>query len=507
MSSSAFILCILALSTVLSGCNEMQQATGGTSSGAFIDAPKVSTPAASTNTGVFLNSGSNSSNPISPNGVMPGFLKLGYLFSCFKDLNSYFYCFGKGIGATPTVTSWGSEDIRSLAISKIGGHVCYIKTDNSLSCFGDNAYGQVGLNFTTYPIVNVPNVVSPSTDPVLQIGLGYHHTCFTKRTFVAATPFSATTYKNYLYCFGDNTFGQLGVKPSCLSRTASVVQQGGHSYLSAASCSESASITPYDAKTFAVGADHTCMIDSVGAVYCWGYGGRLGDRQNISTNIPKLVTGPATTLNPNGTPLPAMKGLVAGAFHTCALTAVDGKIFCWGGNNFAQTSADQSDVLQKLVALEISVDGGLNPLIPSYVPARPLDAGINFIGISAGKNHTCAIKTTSGSRKLFCWGANESKQITGAIPGSTLPNSCSGQICGLTQLFPNAMNVDSVSVGDNHTCAVVDGDLKCWGNSVYMQAGIPSVQFQGIVSAPQTIVFGNAIGSTDDIVSDLNLVQ
>ena len=108
------------------------------------------------------------------------------------------------------------------------------------------------------------------------------------------------------YCWGDNTFGQLGngstsASPS-LTPTAVV---GGVSF------------TQVNA-----GNVHACGISTTtNRAYCWGWNsnGRLGD----STTVPR----PRPTRVAAGTR--QFRQIDAGYAHTCAVTTTD-RAFCWG---------------------------------------------------------------------------------------------------------------------------------------------------------------------------------
>ena len=76
--------------------------------------------------------------------------------------------------------------------------------------------------------------------------------------------------------------------------------------------------------------------------------------------------------------------------------------------------------------------------------------------ISAGGAHVCAIVNGAA----MCWGSNTTY---GQLGNNSLTNSdVPVQVTGLTS------NVSSISAGDSHTCAVVNGAVKCWG---YNNAG------------------------------------
>jgi alpha-tubulin suppressor-like RCC1 family protein len=78
-------------------------------------------------------------------------------------------------------------------------HTCALLDTGEVSCWGDNDRGQVGDGTTTRWLY-MPTTVVGLTQ-VRDVGAGWSHTC------------AATTVGD-LFCWGDNTYGQLGV-PAC----------------------------------------------------------------------------------------------------------------------------------------------------------------------------------------------------------------------------------------------------------------------------------------------------
>ncbi len=134
---------------------------------------------------------------------------------------------------------------------------------------------------------------------------------------------------------------------------------------------------------------------------------------------------------------------------------------CWGSNFWGQ--------------LGIGKSGFYNP-----VPNTVLERGIpedrlssyldNVTEISLGYNHTCAIAGTA--KKVYCWGSNDKYKLgagfnernsTGEIEFKVNPVLVSGVAFN--------RDVDKISVGHSHSCAVKNKEVYCWGANNHGQIG------------------------------------
>jgi len=181
----------------------------------------------------------------------------------------------------------------------------------------------------------------------------------------------------------------------------------------------------------AVGEGYSCVLTSGGGVKCWGDNdhGELGNNTTTDSPAPVSVVGLTSNVVAIGT----------GSDHSCALTA-SGGVKCWGRNSYGQ------------------LGNGLTTDSPIPVDVNGLTSDV--IAISINGYHSCALMT-DGSVK--CWGYNASGQLgDGSTNNSSTPVSVSGMASGVKQ----------VSAGDTHTCALLqDGSVKCWGNNYYGQLG------------------------------------
>lgn len=180
-----------------------------------------------------------------------------------------------------------------------------------------------------------------------------------------------------------------------------------------------------------VGRYHTCAVKLDGSAWCWGYNfdGQLGDGTTTSR----------TTLVAVSTLSSGVATMSAGVDHTCA-RKTDGSVLCWG-NNYRGQLGDGTTTQR---------------LVPTAVSGFASGA----TGVSAGDQHTCAVKSGGAT---WCWGINTYGQVG---DGTTTNRSTP------TALTALASGVSGVAAGSNHTCAVkTDGTAWCWGQNNAGQLG------------------------------------
>ena len=133
------------------------------------------------------------------------------------------------------------------AIAAGAEHTCAATSDGAVYCWGDNG-GDLGNNSTT-----------ESNVPVQVVGVGGDGLLSGVKGIVAGVDYTcALTTDGAVYCWGDNSSGQLGNNSTESSTVpVQVVGVGGDGLLSG--------ITAISA-----GGDFACALTTDGAVYCWG---------------------------------------------------------------------------------------------------------------------------------------------------------------------------------------------------------------------------------------------
>lgn len=257
----------------------------------------------------------SSASPLAVPGVFAKSLSLGLEHTCVITPANSVQCWGGnskgqlGLPAGSLAQSYLPQATISGLTAKVilsgYNHVCAIANDDTVKCWGDNQYGQLG-NAT---IVDSATPVGASgLSNVMQLSLGAYHSC-------AATA-------SAIFCWGKNNAGQLGsngttsmnVPTQTDTARASVSQlAAGLSHTCALSgtaieCWGSNASMQLSGTTgggtgfvavpltsnpvsMAAGLNHTCAQDSNNQTYCWGAGtsGRLGPNAATDAATPVLV--------------------------------------------------------------------------------------------------------------------------------------------------------------------------------------------------------------------------
>jgi|GEM_PF-3990941 len=135
---------------------------------------------------------------------------------------------------------------------------------------------------------------------------------------------------------------------------------------------------------------------------------------------------------------------------------------------------------------------GLDPYYDS--DGLPLKAKVTqgYNQVSAGKQHTCALKTDN---TIVCWGNNLFGQAT--PPAGSFKQVSAGEYhaCAIKtnntvacwggnsygQATPPTGSFKQVSAGGTHTCALkADNTIACWGSNVFGQASPPAGSFKQV---------------------------
>jgi hypothetical protein len=267
--------------------------------------------------------------------------------------------------AVDTSGALASKTLRQVS----GGDefACALDTSGAAYCWGSNDNGQLGdgsaVSYTDVPVpVDTSGVLSGKT--LVQIAAGQQGACVLDTA-------------GQVFCWGDNTEGELGDGSTTQSRVPVAVDTSG-------------ALAGKTVTQITAGELYACALDSAGAAYCWGFNdfGQLGDGSTANSSAPVAVqTGGALAGR-------ALAGIAASdsEVFTCAVDTA-GAAYCWGINFFGQLG-----------------DGTTaNSSAPVAVDASGALAGKKLAQISAGGFFwTCA---TDASGAVYCWGDNLGGQL------------------------------------------------------------------------------------------------
>ncbi len=222
----------------------------------------------------------------------------------------------------------------------------------------------------------------------------------------------------YLYAWGLNQYGQLGIGNLTTESTPVKV-------------SMPAGVIPL---SVAAGNDHSLAIGSNGTVYAWGHNafGQLGNGTTTDSHVPTAVSLPAGV---------SANAIAASGFASMAIGS-DGNVYTWGdGANGA-----------------LGNGGTANETTPVKVS---LPAGVTATAIAAERYSVLVIGSNG---VLYAWGQNNDGQLGNG--GTTEANS------PVTVSMPGGVTASAIAGGGLHSLAVgSNGLLYAWGYNAYGQVG------------------------------------
>ncbi len=377
-----------------------------------------------------------------------------------------------------------------------GRHTCAILDDNTLRCWGENSFGQLGNGESG---TGKDQLAPPSTAIPLPVGrtpkavtVGKTHTC-------------AMLDNQDILCWGNGTSGELGdgngvsqAIPPTEGITLGQIVCGGvciEHYTSAhcGQCNTTCTGTEMcgvarcvpRVSDVVVGGVVNCTLQNNGEVRCWGRGipaTGYGDTQNrlqpdkVAVNLGAGRTAKtistrgvsscaildddtakcwgtntdgqlgygdtATRSTPDLAPIHfgtgrTLKAIVPGFPHTCAILE-DGSVRCWGKNEFGC----------------LGYGNGTGRLAPP-TEAVDLGTGRTAKALALANAATCAILDDN---TLKCWGANASGRLGLGHTNHQLTPPATPINLGIGR------TATAVSISGDHTCAILDnGGVKCWG--------------------------------------------
>jgi alpha-tubulin suppressor-like RCC1 family protein len=293
-------------------------------------------------------------------------------------------CCSTGLNPTPIplpgTLAWRDVSLPTSALNTSGEHTCAITLDKLAYCWGDNAFGDLGIG----PFLGGGDVQSPNQvvggHHFQQVTTGINHTC-------------GITLTNQAFCWGFNFSGELGIgSRDLLEHNMPLRVKDGGLLFRQVSAGGDYYIDPVE--NFNTNRGYTCALTTEDTAYCWGDNkfGQLGDNGTHDLTVPHPVAGSHH-----------FGQISAGPLHACAITTQN-KAYCWGRNKFGDLG-DGTDAFRQR-----------HPV--------PVVGGLQFSSVSAGDLHTCAL-TPNGA--AYCWGNNQYGQLGIGVTGTrTTPVAVKG---------------------------------------------------------------------------------
>ena len=331
------------------------------------------------------------------------------------------------------------SDIVELGVGAY--HTCVRRAGGSVSCWGENDYGELGDGTTTTRAR--PRPVAGVHDAA-ELTAGGRAACVRRRD-------------NAFWCWGANTLGDLGAGFPSVAETSPVhaVEFDGFVHVTAAGCGlhRSGSVACLGSRVCGAAGDglsdqkaqiHAKQLAGIearqvsgrcarrrdGAVYCWGPNDSgqhgLGDTTGCEDFGPIKA-------NIGITKVPAIDDAtyISGDNTNCAIRA-GGAVDCWG-----------------------LWGGGSARVSPTRVE------GVNdAMKVASGLYHGCALLRAG---LVTCWGG--SREAPGVLGSEREPSDAASLVPGLDEVV-------DMGVGGQHTCALRrNGEVLCWGMNLYGALG------------------------------------
>ena len=391
----------------------------------------------------------------------------------------------------------GSNNLTLKGVKEVRAgpdRTCIISSRDELFCWGNGVNGLLGNSRVSSVY---PTVAKDANHEVLQglnrLSVGVDHTCFIDQ-------------RDKLYCFGMNTYGQLGT--NLIAAAAITAEEKPIEKVSAIDVSGSRTCVVYGpsqglgcfggrdpdpmgqkpkVNTFildeikrggkplegilgvAMSASSMCVIEANQSLTC----------------LPRTdgTLNPITVTEANQKALRDIWQIRSRGSLACALSQEAGSIYCWGQETWKQAEAASQLTIQGAPSkdfIQIAMDSeqvcGVQgadrtlyctsmsdpskrfEMAPALSPEGTPLKGI--VSLSGGLHHLCA---ATENDSLYCWGKNDSGQLGMKSPAeSPVP---------LKVDFGNhrRFRISRVSAGDRHTCLSGEGEtsLYCFGESFF----------------------------------------
>lgn len=338
------------------------------------------------------------------------------------------------------------ENMENQRLALGNRHVCFLKENGKVMCWGDNRWKQIGngidggVFLTPQEVVGIDNAISISTRANTTCALLQDKTvkCWGKGSSGTLghgiyadsnTPVTVTGLSNVksieagtahictiledqsVQCWGDNIYGAFGFAPVRISYNTPQPIPG----LSGV-------------KSLSANNWNGCALLNSDSISCWGYK-TIPPDESGDTNSNMYQYEPIA--------IPSMQGvkqIVMGITDSNFLLFNDGRVMAWGNGN-SNIPRSEETTYQSTPSLTLSTLQGAKYL-------------------ASGSNHACALLE---NQSVQCWGNNANGKLgIGTFEGS---NTTPQQVLELSNVLELQSTVD-------RNCVWLGNDeVKCWGHA------------------------------------------
>ncbi len=348
------------------------------------------------------------------------------------------------------LTQVGNKNYLSVSAGK--HHACAITDNHQLECWGSNYFGQLGISPNQLKNIFTPRLVNSSSvtfnnSKINSVNLSDNSTCVLTKE---GTP----------YCFGDNSFGQIGDDPK--KDSTPIHDTSGNTYHIRFEPRMPFPNWNISFLNISGNSRTTCGMTTENKLECWGFFEKnkyqalsvgYGNKCGISIEGNRLFcsskdTTPQSRPNPWNTPLStpwassqSFTQISVGRYQTCGVTKDHGhNTYCWTN---PKTSYFQWGLYPQLI--------------------HSLNEENSKIVVNT--NHACAIRKRDGA--LLCSGENSEGQLGNGTRMGT------SKLVDFVEVKLNGVFFKDIALAENSTCAIsTDHDVYCFGSNTYGEVGI-----------------------------------
>ena len=410
----------------------------------------------------------------------------------------------------------------AVAIASGYWHTCAILDNGDMKCWGDNDYGQLGIESTT----DIGDQAGEMGDNLSYTSLG---TGLTPVYIDAGNAHTCAIFDNgSVKCWGFNEKGNLGLGTT--SNQGDDLNEMGDN-LSFVELGTGRTAVDLTAMTQAV-----CAVLDNGSVKCWGHNnhGQLGIGNTATIGDGPNEMGDNLAPADLGTGVKAL-AVESGFSHVCAIID-NGSLKCWGSNGDASNGGwlGLGDILQRgkvpttmgdnLPFVNLGTGASMpfsqftsctsSPNLPPGLSMNNCTISGTPTTVSTNQTYTISSVLNGVTYQASIYLSASYLQLTPSIEGADLiideamtnitfqydSSAVSGSGSGSSSSSAFAYANNKVAAGYRHTCAILDnGDVKCWGGDYRGQLGNGGTATE--LNAPSSTAIDLGTGRTAVAVS------